>query len=100
LENTTDSTVVALDFVVAIYSDYDDDSDGDVDGLDYPYVDADGLCNKKALEDQYSLSGPGFYDEAVIDIHPGSPLWQIVAKKSKRRNKLLDPDERVGFPFG
>jgi hypothetical protein len=96
LENTTDSTLVALDFVVAIYSDYDDDDDAT---RDYPFVDADGLCNQKALEDQYSMSGPGFYDEAVIDIHPGSPLWQIVAKKSNRKNKLLDPDERVGYPF-
>jgi len=94
LENTTDSTLVALDFVVAIYSAYEEEDDEQ-----YPLVDADGLCNRKALEDQYSVGGPGFYDEAVIDIHPGSPLWQVVAKKHGRTNKLLDPDLSSGFPF-
>ncbi|KAG7356232.1 hypothetical protein IV203_000918 [Nitzschia inconspicua] len=90
MENTTDSTLVALDFVVAIYY---------ADGEEVPIVDPDGLCNQIALEDFFSLSGQGYYDEAVIDIRPGSPLWQCVAKKRDGKHKLLDPDSRNGFPF-
>jgi hypothetical protein len=94
MENTTESTLVALDFVVAIY--YSDPTD-----TGHPVVDPDGLCNQTALEDPYSLAGPGYYDEALIDIRPGSPLWQCVAKKKgdRKYNKLLDPDVRNGFPF-
>ena len=87
MENTTDSSCVALDFVVAIY--------GDSHAQDY--VDGDSLCNRTILEDQFSVAGPGYYDEAVIDVGLGSPQWQIVAKKYG--NHLLDPDHRVGFPF-
>ena len=97
VENTTNSTLVALDFVVAIYTDDDPYSES-------PMMDAEGLCTRMALEDQYTMSGPGFYDEAVIDLRLGSsPLWQMVAKKHRfidRQHKLLDPDARVGFPFG
>jgi hypothetical protein len=92
MENTTDSTMVALDFVVAIYCNNDGDDQ-------HPMVDPHGLCNHVALEDAFSLSGPGFYEEAVIDIRPGSPLWQVVAKKRDGKHKLLDPDARNGFPF-
>jgi hypothetical protein len=87
MENTTEATSVALDFVVAIY--------GDGGRLDY--VDGDSLCNRTILEDKFSLGDPGYYDEAVIDISLGSPTWQIVAKKYG--NHLSDPDHRVGFPF-
>lgn len=87
MENTTSETSVALDFVVAIYDDRITDD----------YVDSECLCSKSILEDQYSLAGKGFYDEAVIDLGIGNPSWQIVAKK--HGNKFLDPDHRVGFPF-
>lgn len=98
MENTTDSTLVALDFVVAIYS--DDHSDNKTDGI--IATGGDELCHRRTLEDQFSLSGPGFYEEAVIDVGMGrhSPMWHIVAKKHDGRSgRLLDPDERVGFPF-
>lgn len=99
MENTTESTLVALDFVVAIYhSDllrHEQERHGE-----HPMVDPHGLCNQIALEDPFSLSGPGFYDEAVIDIRPGSRMWQCVAKKKRdRKHKLLDPGVRNGFPF-
>jgi len=87
MENTTETTSVALDFRIAIY--------GDNDIQDY--VDGDSLCTRAILEDDFSLAGPGYYDEAVIDVGLGSPAWQIVAKKYG--NHLLDPDQRVGFPF-
>jgi hypothetical protein len=87
MENTTDSTSVALDFVVSIYG----------DGGRQDYVDGDSLCNRTILEDRFSVEGPGFYDEAVIHIGLGGPQWQTVAKKYGKY--LLDPDHRVGFPF-
>ena len=61
------------------------------------YVDGESLCNRAILEDQLSLSGPGFYDEAVIDLCLGSPSWQIVAKK--HGDHLMEPDMRVLFPL-
>ncbi len=87
MENTTSFTSVALEFVVAIY---DDRSMND-------YVDGESLCNRVILEDHFSLSWPGFYDEAVIDQCLGSPSWQIVAKK--HGDHLMDPGSRVIFPF-
>lgn len=87
MENTTQETSVALEFVVAIYD----------DTVANDYADGESLCSKSILEDQYSMSGNGYYDEAVIDLGLGGPNWQIVAKK--HGNKLLDPDPRVGFPF-
>ena len=95
MENTTDSTLVALEFVVAMYSEDECCEEGDAGFL----AGATGgdLCHRRLLEDHFSLAGPGFYDEAVIDVRLGSPSWQVVAKKQDWR--LLDPDERVGFPF-
>mmetsp|Transcript_45518 Transcript_45518/g.110751 ORF Transcript_45518/g.110751 Transcript_45518/m.110751 type:complete len:624 (-) Transcript_45518:614-2485(-) len=101
MENTTDSTLVALDFVVAIYSDddscYDDEDVPSSAGL-FRAMNNSGeeLCHPRLLEDHFSLSGPGYYDEAVIDVGQSRSL-QIVAKK--RGDRLLEPDERVGFPF-
>jgi hypothetical protein len=88
MENTTKETSVALDFVVAIYDDRMENDD---------YVDGESLCTRSILEDHYTLSGHGFYDEAVIDLSPGNPSWQIAAKK--HGDQLLDPDSLVGFPF-
>ena len=101
MENTTDSTLVALDFVVAIYSDDDfsfDDTDVPSSAGLFRAMNNSGeeLCHPRLLEDHFSLSGPGYYDEAVIDVGQSRSL-QIVAKK--RGDNLLEPDERVGFPF-
>mmetsp|Transcript_51597 Transcript_51597/g.148832 ORF Transcript_51597/g.148832 Transcript_51597/m.148832 type:complete len:431 (-) Transcript_51597:112-1404(-) len=85
MENTTNETSVALDFVVAIYD----------DRMSHDYVDAESLCDQMILEDQFM--DHGFYDEAVIDLSLGTSSWQVVAKK--HGDHLLDPDERFGFPF-
>eukprot|EP00934_Nitzschia_sp_Nitz4_P004459 Nitzschia sp. Nitz4//scaffold283_size24287//9629//9892//NITZ4_008402-RA/size24287-processed-gene-0.3-mRNA-1//1//CDS//3329545645//4449//frame0 len=86
MENTTELTSVALEFVVAIYTNEADH-----------YMDSESLCSRTALEDQYSSVGPGFYDDAVIHLGLDSPSWQIVAKK--HGSHLKDPDFRVGMPF-
>jgi hypothetical protein len=83
MENTTETTSVALDFVIAIYNDRMDIDD---------HVDGETLCNGFILEDQFSEQG--FYDEAMIDLK--SLQRQLVAKK--RGDRLLDPSEFVGFP--
>jgi hypothetical protein len=98
MENTTDSTLVALDFVIAMYSDDSSPFDDDITRTGFfRAASGDELCHRRLLEDHYSLAGPGFYDEAVIDVGLNGKSWQIVAKK--RGGRLLDPDERVGFPF-
>ena len=88
MENTTESTSVSLNFRIAIYREGEADNE---------HVDGSGLCTREILEDSFSRAGPGYYDEAAIDVGVGSPSWQIVAKK--HGNQLLDPDYRVGFPF-
>lgn len=88
MENTTNETSVALEFVVAIYDDRMEDD----------YVDGESLCTRSILGDHFSNSGQGFYDEAVISLSHRSPSWQIAAKKHGA-HCLLDPDSRVGFPF-
>lgn len=87
-ENTTPHTRVSIDFRIAIYS--ENYSDNGVDG---------GLCNYYMLEDQYSSAGPGYYDEATIDIGVGEDSFprRFVAKKYG--SYQLEPDSRVGFPF-
>jgi hypothetical protein len=91
MENTTPMTQVSMDFRIAIYR----------EGENHLHVDGNGLCNKEILQDGFSRSGPGFYDEAFIDVGLGSPAWQIVAKKDGNQQipVLLEPDHRVGFPF-
>mmetsp|Transcript_7447 Transcript_7447/g.10572 ORF Transcript_7447/g.10572 Transcript_7447/m.10572 type:complete len:728 (-) Transcript_7447:1163-3346(-) len=91
LENMTEHTRVSLGFRIAIYRDdqhHVDNSEAD-----------DYLCSKHILEDDFSKAGPGYYEEAVIDIGAGpfSIPGSNVAKKHGYR--LLNPDERVGFPF-
>jgi len=91
LENMTEHTRVSLGFRIAIYRD---------DQLHVENSDADDyLCPKHILEDDFSKAGRGYYEEAVIDIGAGpfSIPGSNVAKKHGYR--LLNPDERVGFPF-
>uniref|UniRef100_A0A7S4MR94 Uncharacterized protein n=1 Tax=Odontella aurita TaxID=265563 RepID=A0A7S4MR94_9STRA len=73
----------------------------------------DDLCSDRILRDAYVTAGPGYYDEAVIDtgsssgggglmMRPGffhSGPGPVVVKKYGAGSRLLDPDERVGFPF-
>jgi len=81
MENTTQVTSIALDFVIAIYNERM--------GID-DHVDGETLCNKFILQDQFS--NIGFYDEVIIE----SPSFRLVAKK--RGNGLLDPVASVSFP--
>jgi hypothetical protein len=81
LENTTNITRVSIDFRIAIYR----------EGLD-----SGELCSKEILADRLSNAGPGFYDEATVDLGVGGTTALVVKKD---RTHLLDPDERVGFPF-
>jgi len=93
LENMTDQTRVSLDFRIAIYREDDSNSRGDVNG---------GLCCRDMVEDQYSRAGPGYYDEALIDIGEGPyaiPGSNVARKGGRGADRLFDPDERVGFPF-
>lgn len=89
LENTTEATRVSLDFRIAMYREDLSHTSG-VDG---------GLCGKSMLEDRFSMAGPGYYDEASIDIGVSSSFFSgsMVAQKYSRH--LFDPDCRVGIPF-
>lgn len=75
LENTTETSRVALTFRVMLHRD---------DG-------AGGLCPQALLDDDFSSSG--FYDEAFVD----SQRTDAVVTKHSRR--LLDPSPRLGHPF-
>ena len=79
LANTTNASAVALTFRVMLYRE-----------------DWTGLCSPNLREDRYSKAGPGYYDEAVIDLRNPN---NAVVKKHGRRLLLLDPDHRVGYPF-
>jgi hypothetical protein len=89
LENTTPITRVAIDFRIAIYR---KDQTRDEFNSD--------LCTRAMLEDRFSRAGPGYYDEACIDIDAlhGSFGGGAVAKKDFP-DDLYEPDYRVGFPF-
>jgi len=82
LENTTDTTRVSLDFCVAMYSEHDD-----------------GLVLPSVLQDNFSN---GYYDEAVMDLGQTTTSCcpEEFVRKKNGRGILLDPDYRVGSPFG
>ncbi|KAL7472852.1 hypothetical protein ACHAXS_013224 [Conticribra weissflogii] len=108
LNNDTNVTRVSLDFRIAITrashvnevmsSNHPPAFIGDV----VDYDPDDQLCCHQLLDDDYSLSGPGYYDEVVVNVGevPRSFMPGPVAmKRPFSQNKLVDPDERVGFPF-
>lgn len=84
LENTTDATRVSLDFRIALYADGDN---------------AETLCKRELLDDRFSKAGVGYYDEASINLGAESLSIPGAAIAKKEKNRLLDPDARVGFPF-
>jgi hypothetical protein len=88
LENTTEATRVSLDFRIAMYR--EDLSHSGVDG---------GLCGKIMLEDRFSTTGPGYYDEASIDIGVTNSFFSGSMVAQKYSHHLFDPDCRVGIPF-
>jgi hypothetical protein len=88
LDNTTSTSRVSLNFRVLVYR-----GGGHGSG-----VDAGGLCPAELVEDRFSQSGPGYYDEALIDLNRSALSGsQMITKKYG--NRLLDPDYRVGAPF-
>lgn len=71
LVNTTKTTRVSLDFVVLIYREGDS-----------IVPSSNGLCSSDSLEDNFSRAGPGYYEEAMIDLGVGvSSALHMVAKK-------------------
>ena len=93
LENTTERTRVSIDFRIAISRCRNEVpcNDNEAD---------DNLCSKSILDDRFSAAGPGYYEEAYINI--GHRPVPVVAKKSLKTSgggTLADPDKRVGFPF-
>lgn len=92
LENTTDRTRVSLDFRIAITR-----CKNGVPIDDLPVDDA--LCSASILEDRFSSEGPGYYEEAYINMAAAGPV--VVKKKSllNGQSVLSPPDRRVGFPF-
>ena len=91
LENTTDRTMVSLDFRIAIYR--EGHAEGEESILDQ-------LCTPEMLEDQYSASGPGYYEEATVELGTNlSPFLPGPVVRRKGGFRLWAPDARVGFPF-
>jgi len=79
--NATNATHVSMQFRVMLYSD------------------DDALGSKHLLDDKMTQAGPGYYDEAAIDLKRASiiPGMDIVLKRNSK--SLLDPDFRHGEPF-
>jgi len=93
LENTTERTRVSVDFRIAITRCRNGVACGD-DEVD------DALCSKDILDDRFSSAGPGYYEEAYINM--GRRPGPVVVKKNSMTyggGTLTDPDKRVGFPF-
>ena len=62
------------------------------------------LCTAEALDDDFARAGPGFYEEATIDLsrqNGGSSYAMCYGADLVQRKcqSLLDPDCRVGAPF-
>ena len=92
LENTTDRTRVSIDFRIAITRCKNGVSIGEI------HID-DTLCSAKILEDRFSLEGPGYYEEATINMTAGGPVVVKMNSLLKGQDSLTPPDRRVGFPF-
>eukprot|EP00563_Minutocellus_polymorphus_P000832 CAMPEP_0181031544 /NCGR_PEP_ID=MMETSP1070-20121207/6287_1 /TAXON_ID=265543 /ORGANISM="Minutocellus polymorphus, Strain NH13" /LENGTH=709 /DNA_ID=CAMNT_0023108925 /DNA_START=217 /DNA_END=2346 /DNA_ORIENTATION=+ len=92
LENTTDRTRASIDFRIAITR-----CKNGVP-IDEQQID-DALCSAGILDDRFSSEGPGYYEEARINMATAGPV--VVKKNSllKGQDVLTPPDRRVGFPF-
>ena len=89
LENTTDRTRVSLDFRIAITKTKGDEGDRQIV--------EDVLCCETILHDRMASAGPGFYEEAVVDLGEDADAPVVVKKRSN--SHFVEPDYRVGFPF-
>lgn len=52
------------------------------------------LYQSEEPRDAFSDAGPGYYEEAVVNLRPGS-----CATAKKKDGSLLSPDHRNGYPF-
>ena len=86
-ENSSSRSRVSLDFCVLLYRDKGDAYSRTQlnDGWD--------LCTQVMRQDSFAAGGPGYYEEAIIDLRQGV---DAVIRKSR---KLVDPDSRFGHPF-
>ena len=113
LEHTDPQTTrVSLDFCIMIYR---EDSQMISNSSSYTYSGATSimtadslhpldpgasttLCTADLLEDSFSRQGPGYYEEACIDLNRSMVFGtEAVVRKSRI---LQEPDHRVGAPFG
>ena len=92
LENTTNRTRVSIDFRIAITRCKNGVAIGE------NHID-DTLCSAKILEDRFSSEGPGYYEEATINMAAGGPVVVKMNSLFKGQDSLTPPDRRVGFPF-
>ena len=92
LESTTNRTRVSLDFQISITRCRNNiPCHNQMD---------DALCSRSILEDRFSFAGPGYYEEAHINL--GRRPGPVVVKKNSMTyggDTLADPDRRVGFPL-
>ena len=92
MRNETDVTRVSLNFSIAITR---------ADSGEVPYDPDDQLCCPQLMEDEFSRSKEGYYDEVTVSVGdvPRSFLPGPVAmKKPCSQNRLYDPDDSH-FPF-
>jgi hypothetical protein len=54
------------------------------------------ICQDEMQHDMYSSTGPGYYEEAIVNLQPGSDA--AISKKSGQ-GRFLAPDHRNGYPF-
>lgn len=97
LERTNQQTSrVSLDFCIMIYR---ENKYAPKQTLTDPFDSSatTNLCTPDMLEDSFSRKGPGYYEEACIDLGRTIVLGtEAVVRKSRI---LQEPDYRVGAPF-
>lgn len=103
LEHTNRYTSrVSLDFCIMIYRENkfsSSSSSSPPSPYQYPLDPSatTNLCTPDLLEDSFSRKGPGYYEEACIDMNRTIALGtEAVLRKSRT---LQEPDYRVGPPF-
>jgi hypothetical protein len=102
--NTGTSTRVSIEFSVLIYreSTMVPPNSSSLSSLQQQqqHQPKEDLCTLDALEDSFSRAGPGYYEEAVIDLTTRNFYPAGCMDAVHRKNKsLVDPDYRVGPPF-
>eukprot|EP00522_Entomoneis_paludosa_P016316 CAMPEP_0172444064 /NCGR_PEP_ID=MMETSP1065-20121228/4187_1 /TAXON_ID=265537 /ORGANISM="Amphiprora paludosa, Strain CCMP125" /LENGTH=481 /DNA_ID=CAMNT_0013194483 /DNA_START=124 /DNA_END=1569 /DNA_ORIENTATION=+ len=100
LDNTSATSRVSLEFCVLLYREERTSSPRSFrpvvnsNTLSEDFYD---LCTPEMLQDRFAAAGPGYYEEAVIDLgRQPAGLLDAVRRKSR---KLVTPDGRFGVPF-